>query len=313
MEAIARRAAATAIPLANEDDSIVLRSPEYIAPPKEDLARHLSVDMITPYQGRIVPYFHDTLEEIEENETTDINGFEDKESKDDDKDFDQTNHDTIDETKSDNIEEKVPINFFHNSEDYQHTLNSNPDKRIIYDHEIEDITLETITEINESQSDRSILQNIDFSSPLDININNNNNNNNNNINNNSNHNNNNNDNDNDNQYKISQSSLEVKSSSSSTTATTSQKHKKKKKQKSKIRIVTIIIVIVFINLFVLMLYLDAPVASPIIPREQVYVSMVNYNYFIFYFDYFFVLNQKYCLLERNKSSCRLYSFTNIYL
>ena len=181
MEAISRRAAATAIPISSSEGGggsggtgVAVRTPEFIAPSKND-ARTVSVDMITPYQGRIVPYFHDTLEEIEENE----NNNNDNEDNNNDNDSNQkqnhtqNNYSEEEDINTNNINSSIAVdveekpslssNFFHDPKDYQSTLNSNPDRRLIIENEQKVSNLEPIIEFNDSQTDVSILDEMNIS------------------------------------------------------------------------------------------------------------------------------------------------------
>lgn len=70
LRAIQRRRAATAMPIADPNDpQSSNRTPEFIAPSKDDLMRPISVDMVTPYQGRLVlesNTYEISLEDIDE-------------------------------------------------------------------------------------------------------------------------------------------------------------------------------------------------------------------------------------------------------
>jgi hypothetical protein len=73
LEAIQRRRAATAVPIPDPNDpESTNRTPEFIAPSKDDsMMRPISVDMVTPYQGRLVLEPDDneiSLEDIDEQE-----------------------------------------------------------------------------------------------------------------------------------------------------------------------------------------------------------------------------------------------------
>ena len=78
LRAIQRRHAATAMPIADPSDPhSSSRTPEFIAPSKDDLMRPISVDMVTPYQGRLVLESNTneiSLEDIDEENSEEING-----------------------------------------------------------------------------------------------------------------------------------------------------------------------------------------------------------------------------------------------